>query len=647
MFLLVLAAAIAGGTLLAAHIEPRGSLFERLALGTALGVAIQSLLGFVLASWWGLTPLVVGVTAVASVLIPYVWMSRVSAAGPGRARKKRRGEEVSVAAPSAPIDRALLAYFTAFAVFFWLFFGRAAYMKDGALMTGEYNNYGDLGVHLGIITGFVKGEGFPPEHTEMAGTRLTYPFLVDFGAALLVAAGAEMPTALFVQNMALALALLGMLYRWALALAGNRRAAFLAPVLFFFSGGLGFVTLLVEAEEAGLSLAQKLEDLPHSYTILWGDWGDVLRWGNPLTTLLITQRAFLLGLPLALAVWMSWWQAVDPAEPRMRSRRLLSAGLLTGLMPLTHAHSFLVLMGMGACLALLYWRLWRDWLLFFAAATIVALPQIAWSTRGAGASAGKFVAWHYGWAMPRDGSFTLAEFWAINLGLSLLGIWALLASRRMRLFLAPFLLCLIVPNVVRLAPWEWDNIKVLLYGYLALLPPLALLLARLLVSGAAARALGLVLLVVLTLSGAVDVWRVVGRTQEIAHFGPEVIAQARMIEQVTHPRARILTSQSVSRPTLLTGRRSVIGASFHIWTHGMDAAQAEQDVRQMYGGGPESEALLRRYRVDYVLVGSIERAELGANEAYFSQFPKVGEAGGASLHRVPWGASSGAPEATP
>ena len=38
--------------------------------------------------------------------------------------------------------------------------------------------------------GFVRGQNFPPEHPELAGVRLTYPFGVDLAAAPAVAAGA-------------------------------------------------------------------------------------------------------------------------------------------------------------------------------------------------------------------------------------------------------------------------------------------------------------------------------------------------------------------------------------------------------------------------------------------------------------------------
>src|SRR6266481_2013211 len=39
--------------------------------------------------------------------------------------------------------------------------------------------------------------------------------------------------------------------------------------------------------------------------------------------------------------------------------RMIAAGVIAGLLPLTHAHTFVVVMMVGACLALwLNWRLW-------------------------------------------------------------------------------------------------------------------------------------------------------------------------------------------------------------------------------------------------------------------------------------------------
>src|SRR5258705_10459577 len=49
-------------------------------------------------------------------------------------------------------------------------------------------------------------------------------------------------------------------------------------------------------------------DLPPSFTIMpETTW----RWGNAISTLLVPQRGFLLGLPLAVIVFTQWWLAAE------------------------------------------------------------------------------------------------------------------------------------------------------------------------------------------------------------------------------------------------------------------------------------------------------------------------------------------------
>src|SRR6185436_14876974 len=87
------------------------------------------------------------------------------------------------------------------------------FYRNGAITTKMIDNYSDLALHLGIINGFVFGENFSLEHPAMAGVKLTYPFIVDFHAALLVKLGLPLSTAFFLQNMFIAFALVT-LYFW-------------------------------------------------------------------------------------------------------------------------------------------------------------------------------------------------------------------------------------------------------------------------------------------------------------------------------------------------------------------------------------------------------------------------------------------------
>jgi hypothetical protein len=627
-----MAAAAAGGIAVLGQADPEAPLGDRWAGGVAVGFALLGLVGLVLASVFGLTPLVVFASATLVAVVP----AAVARLRPSPTPRKRPR--------AAPPSTALVVYFAVFLVFLGVFFARAAYERDGAILTGEWNNLGDLAFHVSIVEGFVQGQNFPPEHPEFAGARLTYPFLCDFVAAELVVGGLPLLAAFYVQNLVLAVVLLALLHRWTKLLTRDGLAALLLPVVVLFCGGLGVFTFVMESRQTGRPLLDFFVHPPHAVTILWGQYGDVLRWGNALTAFFLPQRAWLLGLPLALVVWSYWWQAHTAGEAPARRRKLAAAGLVAGLLPLAHAHSYMVMMAMGAALALLHHRRWREWAFFFAAAIGLGLPQVLWITHGgeAGAEVGNFVAWHYGWARPEDASMGLLTFWLVNTGLTLpLAAAAFLwrgetrvVPSRLAFFLLPFAFCLVLPNFVKLSPWEWDTNKVLFYGYLALVVPIALLLARLLRGPVWMKALAAAALLLLTISGAVDVWRVVSGHEEWAQFDADTVAQARLIEQKTPPRARILSAFSSSRATLLTGRRSLVGHPWTMWSHGIAAEARLADMRRIFAGGGDADELLRRYRIDYVVVGPAERAELAPNDAYFAKFESVGEAGGARLYRI-------------
>src|SRR5262249_23460653 len=104
-----------------------------------------------------------------------------------------------------------------------------------------------LPFHLQIITSFVHSNNFPPVDPTYNGSRFTYPFLSDLVAALFTQAGASLSGAQFLENVLLAFALIGLLYRWGLETTGDRAAAALTPILVLFSGGLGWCSFLRDA----------------------------------------------------------------------------------------------------------------------------------------------------------------------------------------------------------------------------------------------------------------------------------------------------------------------------------------------------------------------------------------------------------------
>jgi hypothetical protein len=232
-------------------------------------------------------------------------------------------------------------------------------------------------------------------------------------------------------------------------------------------------------------------------------------------------------------------------------------------------------------------------------------------------------------------------FWLKNTGIFIPLIFAAILNRgegylvpkRLLLFYLPFTLCFIVPNVLKMAPWIWDNIKVLYYWWLASAPLVALLLAKLWRQGPILRVAAVILFVVVTLAGALDVASITLRSAKYEIFSADGIAFAEMVKAKTPPRALIIHAPVHNTPVFLTGRRSLMGYPGHIWTHGLQFVQREGEIKRIYLGMPDAQQLLKFYNVDYAVVGPQER--LGTiNESFFSQFEKVGQVGEYSLYKI-------------
>lgn len=670
----------ASATLLTYLYDEGANFAARLCAGACIGITTLGLIGFIFASFLGLTPLSILLTVAVHSL------ALISLRNPNRRAVVKKDLNAAYRSIRQALSRpgqmplGYVIFYVVVGLILWRAFQRAMIEVPDGIYTGLLNNYGDLPFHLSVITSFAYGNNFLPEDPTYAGVRFTYPFLTDFVSAIFVRCGADLRQSMFIENFVLAMAFVGLLHRWALVMVRDRLAAVLTPLLVLLNGGFGWVLLWDRATSDHDTMVDFFKSLPPSFTVIpETTW----RWGNAISTLLIPQRGFLLGLPLAVIVFTQWWLSderpeeqreigeegkrgrgkgkkekkqknvradelsLEPPKPfplfpyspfSLSTRRMIGAGIVAGLLPLVHAHSFVVVMVVGGCLALLQ-RRWRVWIVFGVVASIIALPQMWWSTHNSAVDAGKFFEWQFGWDRGKEDAIW---FWIKNSGLFIpLTLVALLwrgerplVSRKLLLFFLPFTLCFIVPNVLKMAPWIWDNIKVLFYWWLASAPLVALLIARLWRQASWKRTLAIVLFVCVTASGALDVAAILVTPVKLQVFDSAGIGFAEMIKQKTEPRALIMHAPVHNHPVFLTGRRSLMGYPGHIWTHGLDFVQRESEIRRVYAGTPDAEDILRKYGVAYVVVGPLERNQSAINAQFFSRFEIVGEVGGYRLYKV-------------
>jgi hypothetical protein len=201
-------------------------------------------------------------------------------------------------------------------------------------------------------------------------------------------------------------------------------------------------------------------------------------------------------------------------------------------------------------------------------------------------------------------------------------------------FYLPFLLIFVIANLVKFAPWEWDNIKVLIYWFVASVPFAAWLLARVWEKGAIFKLAAAACLLFLTVSGALDVWRVLSQQINYQVFSRDSIKIAEQIKQKTAPGALFLNAPTYNSAVVLSGRQSLMRYSGHLSSYGIDYTPRETEVKRIYEGTALAETLLKRNGIDYVVISPEERTNLTVNEAFFSRYPVIAEAGDYRIYQI-------------
>ncbi len=661
LLLIALAASGASLTYLVVRDKP---LMWRLAAGNIIGSAIFGMISFVVACFAGFSAATVGVSLLLT-LLPLVLMQKNDVRSQAwldweRAKGKLQGVNAT--------KFLRFVYYAFFFLVFWYFFDRAVFdLKDG-LYTGGSNNYGDLPYHLGAIFSFTEINNFPPMNPSWAGAKFSYPFIADLLTANFMKLGGELKAAMFVQNVSWAFSLLVLLESFVAKLTGSKLAGRIAPALLIFSGGLGFVWFAKDLSETTKSFTEFLWHLPKDYTI-----SDNFRWGNSMVVLFITQRSLLLGMPLTIMVLGYLWRVfgcdIESEKVEKGKGEKVSSdatdfftfapfpvspflvGLLAGMLSLIHLHSLVVLFVVTGFLFAFQPRKWKTWIAFGLGVAVIAVPVLLWSISGSATETSKFFDWHFGWDKKPDDSFVW--FWIKNTGILIpmiaAGIWVYLTQRLkindesdgkkfnlgpLVLFYIPFVFLFILSNVAKLAPWQWDNIKVLIYWFLMSIPLVSLAIAWAWEKSAILKGVAVGCLVALTLAGALDVFRTVSGELKFRVFETDGIKVAEQIKAKTPQKALFLNAPTFNSAVVLSGRQSLMRYTGHLTSHGIDIGSRENDVKQIYQGGAAADALLAKYNIDYVLVSHEERNTMKANEEFFRKFPLAAEAGEYRVYKV-------------
>jgi hypothetical protein len=513
----------------------------------------------------------------------------------------------------------LLAIFAVCAAWTVHFLHQAYVYRPDGLYAGYINIWGDWAAHLSFAGAFAYAHNFPPQYPIDPGNHLGYPFMVDFFAAQFVPLGSTLPTSLVLSSGLLGLAFPAVLYLAAARFAGSRVAASIAVFVFLLSGGLGFYFLLGDLQHFGLGA---LVHLPREYTL---NRDLNYQWLNPVLAYLVPQRSTLFGFSLALIVLLLLWLAIKEGRGW---GAFLFAGVVAGLMPSFHVHAY------GTVVALpVFWALFtrrRQWWAYFVPALALGVPVLLWmwppvnnSYCGGGASLYGYCL-EAGWLAYLDWQqhgavsipFDILWFWIKNISVFLpLLVAAYLARRRLLTdywkWFAPMWLWFLVPNVIVLQPWDWDNTKFFIFWALLGSILVGALLAEMIKRSPALAVTAAALCVLLGLSGALDLARASDFSVSGYQFtDTKGLQVADWVRQHTPPDAIFAVADEHNNPIpTLAGRRVMSGYPGWLWTYGLgDYQQKGLDEVAILQGDQGTPDLVDKYHVTYVLIGPQELA---------------------------------------
>lgn len=513
-------------------------------------------------------------------------------------------------------------YFPAFvlllfaSIFFYFFYtGMFHPHSDGLYLT--VTSWYDMALHAAIATSFVYGQNFPPVYPILPSQPLLYPFLPDFHASILMKLGLGMWASFAITGALMALALIGIFYCFARRLVDSKIASSIATLLFFFSGGLGFLLFFKDWRESNKSLCEFLLNMKENYTDMWSSG---IKFMNLIASGLIPQRALLYGMPISFVVLTLFaivWREWSRSERKGNwdgSSILIPAGVIAGLLPFFYTPSYAIVGFISCFLFILRPR--RAWLAFWVPAILLALPQML--NLGGHVSSGGFLRFHPGWMSYTYSNFFL--FMVRNFGLPLLLVFPafLASSKYLRTFYLPFVALMLFSFLFIISPDEIANTKLMYYWYGANAVILSAWLATL---ARQPKLRGLVVIVILCsiASGVLSVVKVSNMVWRI--FSPAEIEVGNFARDKLPPKALFLSGQNHNQPVLcLAGKPIVLGYDFWVLGHGYSRTRYDailKDVKTMYRGDREAEPLLEKYQVNYVYIGPYEKSELGANVAYF------------------------------
>lgn len=510
----------------------------------------------------------------------------------------------SARAPRQNITAADAILFTVFGfaslrVFLWLVYPAGAELK-----IQSPHNLGDIALHLNLVNRWANGGKFWPDNPFMSGAVFAYHPGMDLWNAAIRVAGIPLLEGLRWTGLLGATAAAAALWRWG---RGFAMAAFL------FAGGFG---TLVELWRYGCIDPMQSDEA----------------WKNIFLAMFVTQRGLLYAVPATLVLMTVWRAQLDNGEegPYLPVPAQVA---LYATMPLFYAPAFLFLSAHLAVCAIFAWR--NVPLRPFVGAGLASVIPATWLVRmvTAGFSSGTALRFSPGWMQADQGPL----FWISNFGIFLplaaiagVAVFQRGETRGDRSAWVTGASTLAFSFLFLIAPWAWDNTKLILWGYLAVVPVIWKCVIRGVPPWARAT-----LCILLFAPGAVSLGSGLALRNGYGLADRGELTEMQVLLRAIPVDARVACAPEYNHPALMLGQPVAMGYDGHLFSQGLDYRQVQHDLDALMNGAAAWRDAARRLQVRYLFWGKREQARWPDSAQPWKQCaPVVGSAESGRLYML-------------
>lgn len=495
--------------------------------------------------------------------------------------------------------------------------GHVLFESGGSLYGGQ-STYGDLSMHMGMITSIANQGTFPPDYSILPGTRLSYPFLVNLQSASMYLFGTSLRWSIIFPALVLSLSSFLGLYALARDFVKKHNVATVALYLFFITGGLGFIYYL---NNDGMMKALFTE----YYVAPTNNPELNLRWVNIMCDMMVPQRTFLIGLSTVLPILLLIKKALD----NNHNSHLLIAGIMASALPMIHTHSFLALgiicaglLFIGAKAYNIPYKEWiKKWLVFLIPVILFAAPQLFYWVF---TQTGNYLRIHIDWVNDGD---AWAWFWIKNIGLPFLLIVPafIYADEKKRTWYASAMIIFVITEFITFQPNEYDNNKLMIiwYAFTAIIVADYLVMLYDKLKHTIGRVyLAVLVCILLFASGTLTIGREIYSNKQYRQYSSVQVHCAQSIEDSTLPDALFITGhQHLNEISSLAGRNIYAGSTIYVHFHGLDYAGRYEEITKIYEDAATAQSILKEIGADYIYISSYERNDYSIDDALYDIYP--------------------------